>query len=88
MNFRRRDFIKTAAIAGTGLAFSPALSFGNQLKDSKLRLGFIGVGLRGVEHLKNSLARTDIEVTAICDIDPVRLQLSQKMIRNLLFDYT
>ena len=31
-------------------------------------------------YLQNSLNRSDVEVTAICDIDPVRLDISRKMI--------
>lgn len=82
MNIRRREFIKTAAVAGAGLAVSPTLSFGNPLKNSKLRLGFIGLGLRGVLHLQNSLNRSDVEITAICDTDPKRMDLSRKMISD------
>lgn len=80
MNIRRRDFIKTTAIVGAGIAIAPSLAFGNTLGDTKLRLGFIGLGLRGVWHLQNSLNRKDVVVTAICDIDPVRLDISREMI--------
>lgn len=80
MKYRRRDFIKTAAIAGAGLAVAPSISLGNPLKNSKLRMGFIGVGLRGEWHLTNSLNRNDIEVVAICDTDPKRLEIAQKHI--------
>jgi len=82
MNIRRREFLKTAAVAGAGLAVSPSLSFGNPLKNSKLRLGFIGLGLRGTVHLHNSLNRSDVEITAICDTDPKRLEISRKMISD------
>jgi predicted dehydrogenase len=80
MKFKRRDFIKTTAVAGVGLAVSPGIAFGNVSSESKLRLGFIGVGLRGTWHLQNSLKRNDVEVVAICDIDPVRLEICQKYI--------
>ena len=80
MNIKRRDFIKTTAIAGAGLAIAPSFAFGKRTPDSKLRLGFIGVGLRGVNHLNNALRRKDIEITAICDIDAKRLELCQKLI--------
>jgi len=82
MNVKRRDFIKTTAVAGAGLAVAPSLVFGEEKKDSKLRLGFIGVGLRGATHLHNALRRKDVEVTAICDIDPERLAIAQKMIKK------
>ncbi len=82
MSTNRRDFIKTTAIVGTGLAIAPSIAFGKKTSDSKLRLGFIGVGLRGAWHLENSLNRNDVEVTAICDIDPERLKICQEIIKE------
>ena len=82
MQINRRDFVKKTAIAGAGLAVAPNLTFGNGFADSKVRLGLIGVGLRGEEHLRNALLRDDVEVTAICDIDKERLRISQEMIKE------
>ena len=45
-------------------------------KDSKLRLGIIGVGFRGQGHLTLALQRNDIEVIALCDVQ-------QRMIAHL-----
>ncbi|MBN2236633.1 MAG: Gfo/Idh/MocA family oxidoreductase [Bacteroidales bacterium] len=81
MTIDRRQFLRNSAIAGLGLTFFPELSFGNPLKQ-KLNLAFIGCGLRGEEHLKNALQRNDIEVKAICDIDPNRLKLAQSMLKE------
>ncbi|MEJ2594962.1 MAG: Gfo/Idh/MocA family oxidoreductase [bacterium] len=75
MNLKRREFIRTTAVAGTGFALLPGLSFGMPRAKSKLKLGFIGVGLRGTGHLRNALRRNDVEITAICDIDPGRIEL-------------
>ena len=82
MNISRRDFTKKSTIAGAGLAIAPNLAFGNGFSDSKLKIGFIGVGLRGTNHLENALRRKDVEVTAICDIDSERLILCQKKIKD------
>ena len=82
MSFDRRDFIKTTTIAGMGIAVAPGITFGNTKPESKLRLGFIGIGLRGTWHLENSLKRNDVEVTAICDINPERLKICQKHIAD------
>ncbi len=79
----RRDFIKKTAIAGTGAALAPNISFGfKTFAGEKLKLGFIGVGLRGTSHLENAIARNDVEVTAICDIDPVRIDLVLKLLAD------
>ncbi|MFT6126328.1 Gfo/Idh/MocA family oxidoreductase [Candidatus Marifrigoribacter sp. Uisw_064] len=78
----RRDFVKQSAIIGTGIALAPQLTFGSNLNSSKekLNVGFIGVGLRGTNHLNNSLLRDDINVIAICDIDPRRNTIALDMI--------
>ncbi|MCK4679429.1 MAG: Gfo/Idh/MocA family oxidoreductase, partial [Bacteroidales bacterium] len=82
MTIDRRNFIKTTAIAAAGIALAPGIVFGTGSSNSKVRLGFIGVGLRGEWHLHNALAREDVEVTAICDINPKRLVTAQDMIQK------
>lgn len=74
----RRNFIKKSAIAGAGVAIVPNLTFGitSSKKGEKLKLGMIGVGLRGINHLDNVLLRKDVLVTAICDIDPNRISIA------------
>ena len=74
---KRRDFIKASAT--TGVALSAANAFAGEPK-RKIRLGMIGVGLRGTWHLKNALERDDVDVKAICDIDPSRNKIAQAMI--------
>lgn len=77
----RRNFIKKSAIAGTVLSF-PAQLFSNPIKKDKAAIAFIGVGLRGTNHLNNILQRDDVTVPAICDIDPVRISIARKMITD------
>lgn len=80
----RRSFIKKIAAAGVGISMVPNIAFGSILNTNKqkLKLAFIGVGLRGTNHLNNSLLRKDIEVTAICDIDPKRIEIALKKIEE------
>lgn len=85
MNSRsRRDFIKKTVITGVGISVLPSLTFGisNDLSTKKLRVGMIGVGLRGTNHLNNLLSRKDVLVTAICDIDPNRISIALKRIEK------
>ncbi|MCL4158962.1 UNVERIFIED_CONTAM: hypothetical protein GTU68_059588 [Idotea baltica] len=71
-------------MTGAGIALLPNLTLGNSLtKDTqKLRVGVIGVGLRGTNHLNNLLKREDVVVIAICDIDPNRIQIAQDHIQK------
>lgn len=80
----RRNFIKKTAIAGAGISVLPNLTFGNKgySQKEKLKLGLIGVGLRGTNHLRNVLLRDDVLVTAICDIDQARIDLSLEAINK------
>ena len=82
MKLKRRDLINSAALAGVGLLVTPGLVLGKRASDSKLRLGFIGVGLRGTWHLQNSLRRNDVDVVAICDINPERLDICRQHISD------
>ncbi len=79
----RRKFIKNAALVGAGISVSPSLSFGaSGYNDKKLKVGLIGVGLRGMNHVNNLLKREDVIITAICDIDPVRVKIALENIEK------
>lgn len=74
----RRSFLKKGVIVGGSL---PLLSYTSlSFRNSPARIGIIGTGLRGRWHLKLLLDRPDVEVTAICDIDPEALKASQELI--------
>jgi predicted dehydrogenase len=66
MPVNRRHFI--AGVAATA-ATLPVHARRTMPKD-KLKTGIIGVGMRGQVHLEELLRRMDVEVAAICDIDP------------------
>jgi len=76
----RRNFIKNTAILGAGLSLLPNLTsaYYGPSQNEKLRVGLIGVGLRGTNHLRNLLDRKDVVITAICDVDPERISLAKK----------
>ena len=67
---------------GAGIALAPGLTFGINTPKDKLKIGMIGVGLRGTSHLRNLLERDDVLITAICDIDSKRIDISKEMIRK------
>ncbi len=78
----RRNFIKTTAVAGLGLSILPSGIVFAKEKETKVRLGFIGVGLRGQSHLELALKRTDTDVIAICDVQQRMVDTSLKMISD------
>ncbi|CCH03238.1 oxidoreductase domain protein [Fibrella aestuarina BUZ 2] len=69
----RRTFLKTAALSSAALSLQPALAASSLTTNhppmlDKVRLAFIGVGLRGRNHLQQALYRPDVEITALCDV--------------------
>ena len=77
----RRQFVKNISLATTGLAILPSNYMFGQA-DKKVRIGIIGVGLRGQNHLENLLRRSDVEVVSICDINPRMLNDSKAQIQK------
>ncbi len=80
----RRNFVKKTSLAGLALGTLPAYTFGSVYPKAKeiLNVGMIGVGLRGTNHLNNLLAREDVQITAICDTDPARIQIALDKVKQ------
>jgi predicted dehydrogenase len=76
----RRNFLKTSAMAGAGLTILSSDRLFAKDKDSKLRLGFIGVGLRGQSHLELALRRNDVDIIALCDIQQRMIDMSLDLV--------
>src|SRR5664279_6154616 len=80
LHMKRRDFVKNISIAGAGISlFNPSPLFARSA-ETKVRLGIIGTGLRGQNHLWNALQRSDVDVVAICDVDEVSLQSARELV--------
>lgn len=77
----RRNFIKTSATAAFGFSILPATALQAD-KVKRVRLGFIGVGLRGQNHLELALRRDDVEVVALCDIQQRMMDMSLALVRK------
>jgi len=90
----RRGFLKKAAATSAALAVGKLLQGQSevlpqqenkanpQLEESPLRIGIIGAGLRGQNHLSLALDRKDCVVTAIADIDPDMIRRSLNLIQK------
>jgi hypothetical protein len=76
----RRDFVKRTSVAAAAFSILPASSLFAQKRN--VRIGIIGVGLRGQNHLELALMRTDTEVVAICDINERMLTDALEMVKK------
>lgn len=72
----RRDFLHATALASTALAM-PSLHA--QGANNRIRLGIIGPGGMGTNHLKNLVRNPEVEITWVCDVDSKRLEAAAKL---------
>lgn len=98
-HYNRRDFIRTVAATGVGLAVSDNLlaSVQRDIESSpfravptgapmeKVRIGYVGVGLQGTSHVENLLKVPGAEIVAVCDIVESRVKRAQDMIEKAGF---
>lgn len=78
---RRKDFLRNTGLAVASLSVMPVSDlFGQKKADPKVRVGIIGVGLRGQSHLDLLLNRADVDIVSICDINETMLTRSKAMI--------
>jgi Glycosyl hydrolase 109, C-terminal domain/Oxidoreductase family, NAD-binding Rossmann fold len=86
--YNRRKFVQLSTAAAVGAAAIPGMSFPEKASamvpanDRTLRLGFVGIGGRGSYHLNAALGIEGIEVPAICEVNPERLQRAKKWIED------
>ena len=76
---KRRDFVKQGTIIGAGVSLLQS----NLSLNSNINVGIIGVGARGLGHLDLLLRRTDVNVTAICDINEFTLKSAASLVSKL-----
>lgn len=77
----RRNFIKSGSLAAAATSVLPNSNVFAQEK-KKIRLAFIGVGLRGRNHVALALGRDDIDVVAICDTQEEPLASCRKQFQK------
>lgn len=76
-SYNRRDFLGASARNAAGVAVG-ALSLGMASSSREpIRIGLIGVGQHGQELARIFAERTDVNITAICDVDVRHAALTQ-----------
>jgi len=77
----RRQFIQqtTAASLAVGASLTSLKSFATSSLN-KVRIGIIGVGMRGQNHLEMMLNRNDVEVIAMADPSQIMMATAQQQI--------
>ncbi len=75
----RREFIRSGTMAAAAFTILPMGSLFSANKD-KVRLGYIGVGERGMSHISEGTLRDDVEIIAICDTQERSLKRCREFI--------
>ncbi|MBI2283331.1 MAG: Gfo/Idh/MocA family oxidoreductase [Bacteroidetes bacterium] len=76
----RKEFVRTTGMAAAAMAVLPGMKLFARTPETKVRMALIGTGARGVSHLDLLLRRSDVDVVAICDIEPRALQAAKEMV--------
>jgi predicted dehydrogenase len=98
-HFDRRNFFKTMAAAGIGIAvsenifaaagpervMSPFTRIPVSGPMERVRIGYVGVGGMGTAHVENLLKIKGAEIVAVCDIVESRVQRAQDMVAHAGF---
>lgn len=78
----RKDFIKNTGLTVASFAVLPSTSLFAKDADARVRIGIIGVGLRGQNHLELLLRRSDVDLAAICDVSDTMLSSAKQIINK------
>lgn len=75
----RRTFLKHSTIAAAGISLLPGGSLFASAPQ-KVRMGYIGVGARGMSHVTEGILRDDVEIVAVCDTQESSLKIFREFI--------
>jgi predicted dehydrogenase len=78
----RKDFVRLTGLGAASLAVLPETNLFAAPADAKVKMALIGTGLRGQEHLRLLLAREDVDLVAICDVDERMLKLAREVVNK------
>jgi hypothetical protein len=96
----RREFLKKGAALGIGAAITSVTSTGCKEETRQVstkpglpkvapietvRIGFVGVGNQGSSHVRNFLNIEGVEIKAICDIIPEKVERMQSWVTEASF---
>ncbi len=80
----RRSFLKTAAVAGSGLVFGANLVRAQQNKDEVLDIALIGFGAQGRVLFESIMKLPNLRFRAICDLRPAQRRYVRLWVKKTL----
>lgn len=77
----RRDFIKTTATASAAATVMPTSLFSSQA-NKRVKMGFMGTGMRGQWVLSLAAKYPEVDIPAICDIDDGMIESALRILKD------
>lgn len=77
----RRDFIKTTATASAAATVMPTSLFSSQA-NKRVKMGFMGTGMRGQWVLMLAAKYPEVDIPAICDIDDGMIESALQILKD------
>ena len=77
----RRDFIKTTATASAAATVMPTSLFSSQA-NKRVKMGFMGTGMRGQWVLSLASKYPEVDIPAICDIDDGMIESALRILKD------
>ena len=77
----RRDFIKTTATASAVATVMPTALFSSQA-NKRVKMGFMGTGMRGQWVLSLAAKYPEVDIPAICDIDDGMIESALQILKD------
>ena len=77
----RRDFIKTTATASAAATVMPTALFSSQA-NKRVKMGFMGTGMRGQWVLMLAAKYPEVDIPAICDIDDGMIESALQILKD------
>jgi predicted dehydrogenase len=85
-NLNRREFLERSLLGVTAASAGVQLQAAGQQKTSSpnesLGIALVGAGGRGRDHLSSFLTLSDVQITAICDVDEKSAAAAQKIVQD------
>jgi predicted dehydrogenase len=81
----RREFLRTATLAGAALGFPvivPSTVFGQNAPSNRIGMGLIGLGLMMGGHQGHMCGREDVQVLAVCDVHRDRRENARQSVER------
>ncbi len=75
----RKEFVRNASFAAAAFVM-PGKGLFAAGNEAKVKIGLIGTGLRGQNHLELLLQREDVDLVSICDINDKMLASAKEII--------